>query len=98
MLHHVLEDQNLSSNTMLIQTLQVILIIKLKKKITTSYVFTLTKKAMSCISKLQTIVTLSIIEAKYMTVMQACKKVIWIKRLLEEFGYKQKKITLSYDC
>jgi len=32
-----------------------------------------------------------------MTTTQACKEVIWIQRLMEEFGHKQQKIPMYYD-
>ncbi|PON35904.1 hypothetical protein PanWU01x14_332390 [Parasponia andersonii] len=38
--------------------------------------------------------TLSITEAEYMATTQACKETIWVQKLLEELGYKQKKIPL----
>ena len=28
---------------------------------------------------------------------QACKEAVWVKRLLDELGHKQEKITLFYD-
>ena len=52
---------------------------------------------MNWVTKLQTIVALSSIEAKYMEATQACKEAIWIKRLLEKFEHKQEKISLFYD-
>ena len=60
-----------------------------KRKSTIGYVFTLAGGAVSWVSKLQTVVALSTIEAKYMAATQACKEAIWIQRLLEEFGHKQ---------
>ena len=32
-----------------------------------------------------------------MTTTQACKEVVWVKRLLQELGHKQEKITLFCD-
>ncbi|XP_073119675.1 uncharacterized protein [Henckelia pumila] len=68
-----------------------------KRKSTTSYVFTVAGGAVSWVSKVQTVVALSTIEAEYMTATQACKEAIWIKRLLEELGHKQEKILLFCD-
>ena len=59
--------------------------------------FTLVEGTVSWVSKLQTVVALSITEAKYMAATQACKKAFWVKRLLEELGHKQEKITLFCD-
>ena len=33
-------------------------------------------------------------KAEYMAATQACKKAIWVKKLLDELGHKQEKITL----
>ena len=52
---------------------------------------------MSWISKLQTVMASSTIEAEYMAATQACKEAIWIKRLMEELGHKQEKIPLFCD-
>ena len=40
---------------------------------------------------------LSTTEAGYMVATQACKEAVWVKRLLEELGHKQEKITLFCD-
>ena len=40
---------------------------------------------------------LSTTKAKYMAATQACKEVVWVKRLLKELGHKQEKITLFCD-
>ena len=47
-----------------------------KKKSTTGYVFTFAGGGVGWVSKLQTVVALSMTEAKYMTTIQACKEVI----------------------
>ena len=36
-------------------------------------------------------------EAKYMAIIQPCKEVIWIQRLLEELGHRQGKILVFCD-
>ncbi|KAH9746316.1 hypothetical protein KPL70_004379 [Citrus sinensis] len=68
-----------------------------KRKSTTGYVFALAGATVSWVSKLQTVVALSTIEAEYMTATQACKEAIWIQRLLEELGHKQEKIFVLCD-
>ncbi|KAH9659545.1 hypothetical protein KPL70_023885 [Citrus sinensis] len=68
-----------------------------KRKSTTSYVFTLAGAAVSWVSKLQTVVALSTIEAEYMAATQTCKEAIWIQRLLEELRHKQQKIYVFCD-
>ncbi|KAH9745517.1 hypothetical protein KPL70_004101 [Citrus sinensis] len=65
-----------------------------KRKSTTGYVFTLAGAAVSWVSKLQTVMALSTTEAEYMAATQACKKAIWIQRLLKELGHKQEKISV----
>ena len=59
--------------------------------------FTIVGGAVSWVSKLQTIVTLCTTEAEYMATTQACKKAIWMRKLMEELGHKQKKIPLYCD-
>ncbi|XP_072074399.1 secreted RxLR effector protein 161-like [Arachis hypogaea] len=68
-----------------------------KRKSTTGYVFMLAGGAVSWLSKLQTVVALSTTEAEYMAATQACKKAIWIQRLIEELGHKQQKIFVYCD-
>ena len=68
-----------------------------KRKYTTGYVFTLANGTVSWLSKLQTVVALFTTEAEYMATTQACKEAIWIQRLMEELGHKQKKITVYCD-
>ena len=62
-----------------------------KRKSTTGNVFTLARGSVSWLSKLQTVVVLSIIEAEYMVATQACKEAIWIQRLMQELRHKQEK-------
>lgn len=68
-----------------------------KRKSTTCYVFTIAGGAVSWLSKLETVVALSTIEAEYMAATQACKEATWIQRLLEDLGYKQPKIIVYCD-
>jgi len=68
-----------------------------KRKSTTGYVFIIAGGSVSWVSKLQTVVALSIIEAEYMAATQACKEAIWMKKLMEELGHKQEKIPLYCD-
>nr|GEV27248.1 Gag-Pol polyprotein [Tanacetum cinerariifolium] len=64
-------------------------------KSTTGYVFTLSGEIVSWVSKLQSVVAMSITE--YVAATQASKEAVWLKILLKELGYKQKKITLFCD-
>ena len=42
-------------------------------------------------------ITLFTTEAEYMIATQACKEAIWMRKLMEELGHKQKKIPLYCD-
>jgi len=68
-----------------------------KRRSTTGYVFTLVGGAVSWLSKLQDVVALSTTEAEYMAATEACKKAIWIQRLMEELGQKKQKIVVYCD-
>jgi len=59
-----------------------------KRRSSAGYVFTFAGVVVSWVSKLQTIVVVSNIEAEYMAAIRACKKAIWIRRLIEELGQK----------
>ena len=59
--------------------------------------FTLAGVAVSCVSKLQTVVVLSTTEVEYMAATEACKEAIWIKRLMKEIRHTQQKIPVYCD-
>ncbi|XP_070031765.1 secreted RxLR effector protein 161-like [Nicotiana tomentosiformis] len=56
----------------------------LARRSTTGYVFTFAKAPVSWKSTLQSTVTLSTIEAEYMTIKEAVKEAIWLQGLLKE--------------
>ncbi|KAE8702056.1 hypothetical protein F3Y22_tig00110503pilonHSYRG00682 [Hibiscus syriacus] len=60
-----------------------------KSKSTTGYVFKIVGGAVRCVSKLQSVVDTSTIEAEYVAATQASEEVIWLKMLLEELGHNQ---------
>ncbi|GJS32085.1 retrovirus-related pol polyprotein from transposon TNT 1-94 [Tanacetum coccineum] len=66
-------------------------------KLTTGYMFTLSGRTVSWVSKLQSVVEMSTTEAEYVSSAQASKEAVWLKMLLEELGYKQENITLFCD-
>ncbi|KAE8679209.1 Retrovirus-related Pol polyprotein from transposon TNT 1-94 [Hibiscus syriacus] len=68
-----------------------------KSKSTTGYVFKVAGGAVSWISKLQSIVATSTIEAEYVAATQASKEAIWLKMLLEELGHNQEYVSLFCD-
>eukprot|EP00253_Pinus_taeda_P026081 PITA_26081 len=68
-----------------------------KRSSTSGYVFTLAGGAISWMSKLQNIVSLSTTEAEYIAASHACKEAVWLKGLLGEFGRLQANIRLLCD-
>jgi hypothetical protein len=67
------------------------------RRSTTGYVFTIGGIAVSWISKLQKIVSLSTIEAEYVVAIDASKEMIWLQRFMEELGKKQENSRLYCD-
>ncbi|KAE8697637.1 putative tRNA ligase [Hibiscus syriacus] len=68
-----------------------------KSKSTTGYVFKVAGGAVSWVSKLQSVVATSTIEAEYVAATQASKEAIWLKMLLEELGHNQEYVSLFCD-
>jgi len=56
---------------------------------TTGYVFTVGGTTVSFVSKLQSVVALSTMEAEYVAATEASKEMIWLQRFLDELGKKQ---------
>ena len=56
------------------------------RKSTTGYVFTLGSAAVSWVSRLQKVISLSSTEAEYVAITEANKELIWLKSFLEELG------------
>ena len=67
------------------------------RKSTTGYVFTLGSAAVSWVSRLQKVISLSSTEADYVAITEASKELIWLKRLLEELGKGQESSRLHSD-
>ncbi|CAA0830164.1 cysteine-rich RLK (RECEPTOR-like protein kinase) 8 [Striga hermonthica] len=68
-----------------------------KRRSTTGYVFTYGGTAVSWISKLQKIVTLSTTEAEYVAVTEAAKELVWLQNFLNELGRPQEDVALCND-
>ena len=68
-----------------------------KSKSIIGYVFILASSVVSWVSKLQSIMATSTIEAEYMAATQASKEVIWLKMAKEELRHKQEKVYLFSD-
>jgi len=67
------------------------------RKSTTGYVFTLGSAAVSWVSRLQKIVTISTTEAKYVAVTEACKEMVWLRSFMKELGKEQDNSKLFND-
>ena len=58
-------------------------------KSTSGYLMTFAGGAVSWQSRLQKCVALSTTEAEYVAATEACKELLWLKRFLQELGFKQ---------
>ena len=67
------------------------------RKSTTGILFTFSGGAISWQSKLQKCVTLSTTEAEYIAATEGGKKMVWLKRFLQELGLHQKKYVVYCD-
>ena len=67
------------------------------RRSTTGYVFTLGSEAVRWVSRPQRIVALSMTETEYVTMTEACKKLIWLKDFMKERGQEQVTPTLHSD-
>ncbi|XP_055632964.1 uncharacterized protein LOC129773391 [Toxorhynchites rutilus septentrionalis] len=62
---------------------------KSTRKSTTGYVVYYAGGAVCWVSRRQSCVTLSTMEAEYVALAETCQEVIWLRRLLEDFGEHQ---------
>ena len=67
------------------------------RRSTTGYVFTMAGTAISWMSQLQKIVTISTTEAEYVAVTESSKELIWLQSLLAELGFDQVMNVLHSD-
>ena len=67
------------------------------RKSTTGYIFIFDGGAVSWMSKLQDIVTLSTTEAEYIALIEGAKEMIWLKHVLNQFEVVQGKYVLYCD-
>ena len=65
-----------------------------ERKSTSGYVFLLSSRAVLWSSKKQPIVSLSSIEAGFITVTSCACQAVWLKRVLEKLGQNQDKPTI----
>ncbi|GKB83650.1 putative RNA-directed DNA polymerase [Tanacetum coccineum] len=66
-------------------------------KSTSGYLITFAGGAVSWQSRLQKCVALSTTEAEYMAATEACKELLWLKRFLQELGFKQQRYAVLCD-
>ena len=59
------------------------------RRSTTGYVFIVGGTIVNWVSKIQSVVALSTIEAEYVATTKASKEMIWLQRFLDELGKKQ---------
>ncbi|GKB70666.1 retrovirus-related pol polyprotein from transposon TNT 1-94, partial [Tanacetum coccineum] len=66
-------------------------------KSTSRYLMTFAGGTVSWQSRLQKCVALSTTEAEYMAATEACKELLWLKRFLQELGFKQQRYAVLCD-
>ncbi|KAJ0097232.1 hypothetical protein Patl1_29252 [Pistacia atlantica] len=66
-------------------------------KSTYSYLITFAGGAVSWQSRLQKCVALSTTETKFIIITEACKELLWMKKLMRELGFKQQQHVLFCD-
>nr|GEZ46301.1 retrovirus-related Pol polyprotein from transposon TNT 1-94 [Tanacetum cinerariifolium] len=66
-------------------------------KSTSGYLMTFAGGAVSWQSRLQNYVALSTTESEYVAAMEACKELLWLKRFLQELGFKQQRYAVLCD-
>ena len=67
------------------------------RKSTTGFLYTFAGGAVSWQSRLQRCVALSTTEAEYIAIAEGGKEMLWLKRFLEELGFKQKEYKVHCD-
>ncbi|WJZ84569.1 hypothetical protein VitviT2T_004169 [Vitis vinifera] len=67
------------------------------RKSTSGYLMTFSGGVVSWQSRLQKCVALSTIEAEYIAVAEACKKLLWMKRFIHELEFKQQRYVVYCD-
>ena len=67
------------------------------RKSTSGYLMTFSGGVVSWQSRLQKCVALSTIEAEYIAVAEACKKLLWTKRFIHELEFKQQRYVVYCD-
>ena len=67
------------------------------KKSTSSYLINFAEAAVAWQSRLQRCLTLSTTKAEFIVITEACKELLWLKKLLQELGFRQDNYSLLVD-
>lgn len=67
------------------------------RKSNTGYLFLLGEASVSWASRKQSSVSLSSMEAEYIAVSEACKELVWLRRMLDEMGAEQCGPTVLFE-
>ena len=67
------------------------------RKSTSGYLITFSGGAVSWQSRLQKCVALSTTEAEYIAATEACKELLWMKKFIQELGFKQQRYVMLCD-
>uniref|UniRef100_A0A5S6QQI6 Reverse transcriptase Ty1/copia-type domain-containing protein n=1 Tax=Trichuris muris TaxID=70415 RepID=A0A5S6QQI6_TRIMR len=70
---------------------------KADRKSTSGFMFHLGGSTISWFTRKQTSVALSSTEADYVAMAEACKELLWLRQLLEDFGIPQKSATTIFE-
>jgi len=67
------------------------------RKSTSSYLITFARGVVAWQSRLQSCVALSTTEAEFIVITEACKELLWLKKFLQELGFRQDNYSLFVD-
>lgn len=67
------------------------------RKSNTGYLFQIGGATICWASRKQTSVALSSMEAEYVALSEACRELLWLRKLLEDFGFKQQGPTTVFE-
>jgi len=67
------------------------------RKSTSSYFINFAGGAVAWQSRLQRCVALSTIEAEFIAITETCKELLWLKKFLQELGFRQDNYSLLVD-
>lgn len=68
-----------------------------KRRCLTRYLFVFGTGLVSWKTNFQKVMTLSLIEAEYIAIIESMKKIPWLKGIMSKLGYKHDTIVIHYD-